>query len=143
MAMYLVSCVSKKLDHPAAAKDLYVSDWFKKARAFVEAEAGDDDWLILSAKYGLVEPQERIAPYEKTLKKVPKAGRQQWAEDVYEELMYYLAPGETVVIMAGEYYREFLVPWLEEEGFRVELPLLGLGLGEQLRWLARNTPPTT
>lgn len=34
----LVSCVSKKLPDPTPAKDLYVSDWFQKARAFVEAQ---------------------------------------------------------------------------------------------------------
>jgi hypothetical protein len=137
--IYLVSCVGQKRDYPTMAKDLYVSDWFVKARAWVEQEGGDDSWLILSAEYGLVEPDEHIHPYEKTLKKLSKKQREDWAEFVYDELMFYLAPEDRVVILAGRYYREFLEPWLIEDGFDVEVPLAGLGIGEQKQWLKRNT----
>jgi len=34
--VYLVSCVAKKGQSPAAASELYQSDWFKKAAAFVQ-----------------------------------------------------------------------------------------------------------
>lgn len=47
------------------AKDLYVSQWFRRARAYVETT--DSPWFILSAKYGLVAPNEVIASYEQTL----------------------------------------------------------------------------
>ena len=33
----LVACTKEKAAHPCAARDLYVSDWFKKARAYAEA----------------------------------------------------------------------------------------------------------
>src|SRR5690606_9611227 len=39
-ATYWVSCVSGKLSRPAPAKDLYISDWFLKARRYVESKGG-------------------------------------------------------------------------------------------------------
>jgi len=65
-SVYLVSCVSKKKQVSLPAKDLYDSDWFRKARAYVEAEVGC--WFVLSAKYHLLDPETIIEPYEKTLK---------------------------------------------------------------------------
>lgn len=59
-----------------AAKDLYISDWFVKARAYVE-QAGDE-WFILSAEYGLVSPETVIAPYERTLNTMGIAERRAW-----------------------------------------------------------------
>src|SRR5690606_13413659 len=50
----LVSCVSSKEPHAAPARDLYTSALFRKARAYAERNA--DAWYILSAKYGLVDP---------------------------------------------------------------------------------------
>ncbi len=61
----LVSCVATKLTQVALAKDLYISDWFIKARRVVEMEGWR--WFVLSAKHGLLDPEEPVAPYEKTL----------------------------------------------------------------------------
>ena len=61
----LISCSRTKLGHPAAAKDLYTSALFKKARA--HAEATGREWFILSAEHGLVAPHEWLAPYERYL----------------------------------------------------------------------------
>ena len=76
--LYLVSCVSKKKDKKTPAKDLYVSDWFRKARTYVELSG--HPWFILSAEYGLLDPGEVIEPYERTLNKMPIRERRAWAE---------------------------------------------------------------
>lgn len=67
--LYLVSCVSRKSCDRSHAKDLYQSEWFKKARKFVECS--DASWYILSAKHGLLHPDELVTPYEQTLNKMP------------------------------------------------------------------------
>ena len=56
--VYLVACVSQKLDRRARAADLYRSDWFRKARTLVE-ETGEV-WYVLSAAHGLVAPSKRL-----------------------------------------------------------------------------------
>jgi hypothetical protein len=47
-----------KLDR--RAEDLYVSPSFRKARAYVSTL--EAPWRILSAKYGVVDPQSVIEP---------------------------------------------------------------------------------
>lgn len=133
--LYLVSCVSEKQRHPSAAKDLYVSDWFRKARRYAERNG---EWKILSAKYGLVEPNTVLSPYEQTLNSMPIAQRRQWAETVMRELRTVVSPGDTVVFLAGQRYREFLAPALSDYGVNVEIPMEGLQIGRQLQWLSRR-----
>lgn len=41
-------------------------------------------------------------------------------------------------ILAGDRYREFLTPMLQARGVQVDVPMQGLRIGEQLRWLDRQ-----
>jgi hypothetical protein len=104
--IYLVSCVSQKRQEACAARDLYVSDWFCKARRY--AEASRCSWFILSAEYGLVSPDQVVAPYERTLNTMAVAERRAWAERVSRQLAETVPHVARVVFLAGERYREFL-----------------------------------
>jgi hypothetical protein len=135
--IYLVSCVSQKRAASASAKDLYVSEWFNRARAYLEATGCP--WFILSAKYGLVAPNEIIAPYEQTLNHMGIAERRAWANSVQAQMDQHLPPAERIVIFAGKRYREFLMSNLLRRAAKVEVPMERLRIGEQLRWLG-NLP---
>jgi len=50
----LVSCVKSKHERAAIPKELYTSTYFEKMRDYAERE--HDDWWILSAKHGLLDP---------------------------------------------------------------------------------------
>jgi len=132
----LVACVSKKLPYAAEAKELYVSALFTKARKFIEQRC--DYWFILSAKYGLLEPTEVVEPYEETLNKKSRRERKEWAEQVWSALRHKLQPGDRVTILAGAKYREFLVTQILDYGCSVEVPMQGLTIGRQLRWLSEQ-----
>lgn len=129
----LVACVKTKKPVPMPAQDLYCSDWFRKASAYAMRVA--DEWYILSAKYGLVAPDTVIEPYDETLNKMPAAARRAWARRVSKELDLVLRPGDQVVVLAGEKYRENLVHPIREMGCSVEIPMQGLVFGEQKSWL--------
>jgi hypothetical protein len=79
--VYLISCVSKKRSTPAHARELYISDWFMKAREYVESTGSP--WFILSAEHGLVSPERALAPYERTLNAMPKPERAELARRTY------------------------------------------------------------
>jgi hypothetical protein len=71
---YVIACGAAKLDHPAAARDLYVGTLFRHTLTCVEANAAYDEReglvtrvLVLSARYGLVELDRVIAPYEQRM----------------------------------------------------------------------------
>ena len=134
--VFLVSCVSKKLEATARAEELYRSIWFLKARAYVVARMlTGDRWFILSAEHHLVEPGSMVAPYEKTLLRMSKPERMDWGARVLSQLGEVLRRGDRIVILAGARYREFLEPGLLRAGFDVSVPLRGLGIGRQLEWL--------
>jgi hypothetical protein len=134
--VFLVSCVSKKRDRSMPARELYCSPWFQKARAFVEKQASE--WFILSAKYGLLVPGRLIEPYNETLNEKTVEERREWSRRVLQELRIRCTPGSSVVFLAGEKYREFLLPALEELGCSVEVPMEGLARAKQLRWLSER-----
>ena len=132
----LLSCVGQKRPTPAPARDLYTSSWFCKARSY--ADRTGRPWFVLSAKYGLVHPDEMIAPYDLTLNTMPVADRRQWASRVLTQLEPRLNGIRSVMFLAGRRYREFLEPSLRSRGLVVSIPMEGLRIGEQLRWLTRE-----
>ena len=129
----LVSCVKTKAGRELAAKELYVSDWFVKARALVERSGLD--WFILSAEHGLVGVDDVIAPYERTLNRMPVAERRAWAEKVVGQMEKRLPDADEVIILAGKRYRENLMRYLCNRFRKVTVPMEGLTSGRQLRWL--------
>ena len=132
----LVSCVRSKCGRATKAKDLYISPLFRKARKYAERNA--DRWYILSAKHHLVDPEAVIAPYEKTLNKMPRAERREWSHQVFAQIAELSKPSDDVVFLAGERYREDLVPLLQERGNCVSIPMRGLSIGRQLQWLTQT-----
>lgn len=128
-----VLCVSQKQNTATLARDLYTSDWFRKAAAYAEKHA--DAWYILSAKYGLVSPDQNIAPYDETLNRMPASARRAWAQRVIKDLRGHLKPGDRVIFLAGARYRENLVAHIQKLGCTAEIPMQGLRIGEQKRWL--------
>ena len=135
----LVSCVSVKRSAAAPARDLYVSHWFRKARACIEALGCP--WYILSAKHGLLDPNSMIDPYDETLKAMPVDRRRIWARGVIADLAPRLAGVDIVTLFAGMAYREFLEPELRGRGLQIHVPMQGMRIGQQLSWLSGQDRP--
>ena len=127
MKVGLVSCCGPKLDRPAPAQDLYTSDLFKKSRAYVEATC--DRWAILSAKHGLVMPNQVLEPYDVRLGAMPATERRVWALTTHTQLRAAFGPDAKFVVLAGKRYLA------ATEGLKVVTPLAGKGIGERLSWL--------
>jgi len=132
----LVSCVKTKRTSVAQAKALYTSTWFKKAREYAEREA--DAWYILSAKHGLLRPEDAIAPYEQTLKRMSAVEKRRWVDDVLTSLRAVLERGDHAILLAGTAYRGELELKLVDLGVTIEVPLKGLTSGRQLQWLKQR-----
>ncbi len=99
-------------------------------------ESTNQRWFILSAKYGLVDPNSKINPYDKSMNSMPNRERIEWAEDVLRTLRPHIADIDTIYILAGQRYREFLIPKLHDyEDVDICVLMEGLRIGEQLRWL--------
>jgi hypothetical protein len=130
----LLGCVKLKHERRAAAKDLYRSPLWVRRRAF--AEASGHQWLILSAKHGLVDPDKRLEPGDLALGDLGAADRRSWGERVARTLerRFGSVDGITFEVHAGEAYRRAIEPGVAIRGGRIVVPLAGLQLGEQLSW---------
>ena len=135
----LVGCVKEKRAGAATAQDLYTSPLFIGRRRYVERTC--DEWWILSAEHGLINPQEVIAPYDNTLKNASRRDRRAWADRVLRAIEQQIGPsaGDIVEIHAGSDYRDYgLVIGLLERGVSVENPTQGMRVGEQLGFYNRR-----
>jgi hypothetical protein len=135
----LVSCVKSKRDEPALPADLYTSDYFEKMREY--AESHHNEWYILSAKQGLLEPDgDPIAPYDETLRHFSKAEQREWAQRVKEQMddAGLLNQDVTLVVHAGKDYYEELLPLVEDDIESVEIPTEGLAIGKTKAWYKEN-----
>src|SRR3954453_19546231 len=118
-SVVLVACCGPKLNEPAPAADVYISDLFKKARTYAERRGR---WFILSALHGLLDPSAVIAPYDLTLKKMSAAKRREWGQKVREQMEEAGLVGSPLVALAGADYVKPLVA----TGLTVDQPMKGL-----------------
>lgn len=135
MKIALISCTKLKETKPCTASHMYMpSNLFKKAKSYVGKNYLY--WYILSAEYGFLHPNNYIAPYERTLNNMPSEKVKGWSEKVFEDIMK-VRPTE-VDFFAGEKYRKYLIPMLEAEGVKCNVPLKGLGIGQQLKFYKKE-----
>lgn len=133
----LVSCSAMKLDAPAAARDLYCSPLFKLQRRW--AELRFDRWFILSAKHGLVLPDQRLEPYDRRLEDYSSQERRLWGAHVIEQLRTSTRGIARCLIevYAGSAYYEALAGRMRPEEWSLCSPFHGLGIGQRLQRLGQ------
>ncbi len=129
----LVSCAADKVSVTAKAKDLYASPLFRKSRAW--AEMVGDNWYILSALHGLLDPETLTVPYDKNLDSASASEKKAWADRVARDLLARSNSSELTFILTGQSYAKTLVPILRARGARVSTPLDGMSIGQRLQWL--------
>lgn len=125
MRVGLVACCGQKLEGMHPAGDIYQSPLFRKSREW--AEVNCDKWMILSAKHGLLDPQQVIESYDLTLNNMPAERRRAWSDSVRTQLAEF--SDDDLVVLAGKNY----CGWAT--GLNVNRPLEGMGIGQQLAWL--------
>jgi cytoplasmic iron level regulating protein YaaA (DUF328/UPF0246 family) len=131
----LIACCSKKADKKSRAADLYISDLFVKSMSYAK-KMKPDKIFILSAKYGLLELDDEIFPYDETLKEKSESAKRIWAKDVLTKLSAITDPGkDEFIFLAGQDYRKHILPKIKNH----KIPLFGMPIGKQLQWLKENT----
>ena len=131
----LISCVSKKLPYKSKAKDLYTtSPWFKLSYKYA-VSLSPDKIFILSAKYGLLNPEQEIEPYNETLNTKSTQEIKDWAQEVIIDLKKQTDLGkDEFIFLAGTKYRKFLILHIKN----YKIPMQGLTIGRQLSFLKKQ-----
>lgn len=134
----VLSCGARKLDRAAPAGELYISSLFTKSLAYARLHC--DTIYVASAKYGLVQIDEVIEPYDTRIAS-SKLQRAAWAAPIVDALAarhghaYYL-------LLAGMEYAQPIARGLKKSLGRdtfVADPLAGMQIGERLSFLTAQT----
>ncbi len=131
----LIACSKTKAAFAAAARDLYTGDFFRKGQAYADKHL--DGFAILSAKHGLLDADDVVAPYNERLSS-RKSERAGWHAMVLDALRTaYDVEATIFVLICGSDYREGILAAVDIEALN---PFIGCrGLGDMKRWLAANT----
>jgi len=131
----LLSCTKSKLDKPSQAQDLYsASPMFKKTLEYGKS-LKPDKMYILSAKHFLVPLTKVLAPYDKTLKEMPKDEKEAWGEKVISQMksLGINPEKDKFIFLTGSEYMKPLSQNIPDSN--IEKPMEGKRMGERLQWL--------
>lgn len=135
--LVIVPCGQKKIwdrspqTGPTTAKDAYIGPPFGINKEF--ANRFGDAWVILSAKYGFIEPGFEIpGPYNITFKKKQTApiSVAQLREQIRQQ---NLARFSTIIGLGGKEYREAIELAFAGEPSRLCFPFSGLPIGKMMQ----------
>lgn len=128
--IYFVGCTKNKQDYACSAKEMYSkSVLFKKQIAYIN-KISDDDYYILSAKYGLVHPDHKIEPYDISLYNMKQCDYRKWCEYTRTQMTYYFDVDNIhAIFLCGNKYRQEFLSLFNS----YEEPFKGYGIGQQIK----------
>ena len=127
----LIGCTSKKQDYECPAIEMYTKSNYFNLKLDYCRKINVDKIYILSAKYGLLEPETIIKPYDLHLGKTSKDYRLNWSENVLKNLKGKTdLENDEFIILAGNDYMKYLLKHIPNN-FN---PVKGLGIGQQMKF---------
>ena len=120
--LIIAGCSQKKLLNPAPAIELNQGQLFKAIRKL--AIKNQFDLKILSGKYGLLEPDQIIEPYNQKIK--TKADIKRVREIVNPTITQIWRDYGIIIVIMGKNYREVLKPFFDNK-FYVVFDKRGIG----------------
>lgn len=127
----LIACSKTKLPHRAKARDLYTGTLFGLSSRWIERNCSS--WAILSAKHGVVLPDEELEPYDQALVGAPWKDVQSWHWRTNQQLRRVF-PGRRFIVIAGHEYLGAVV------GLDFEQAFGGLPIGRKMQAIKAALP---
>lgn len=105
----LIGCTSQKKDHECKAVEMYSPSKYFQLRLKYAQLINSDHIYILSAKYGLLNLNDKIKPYNLNLNKTNKNYQRKWSLNILKKLNEkHDLKKDTFILLAGEVYRRYL-----------------------------------
>ena len=128
-----ISCSKTKASKKSKAKDLYTSTLFKYSLKYAE-KLKPDKIYILSAKHGVLELEDKIYPYDKTLNSMSDKTIKRWSYLCYQQLKDKgIDFDEEVIFLTGESYHKYIKQLFKNKSF----PMQGLRMGKRMQYLKK------
>lgn len=105
----LVACVKEKQNSVCLAKDMYKGDLFPEWMKFAES-LNPSNIFILSGKYGLLNLDDEIEPYDVNLNLKAEEALKNWSKEILTKLKAnYNLKIDKFIILTNEVYSRYLV----------------------------------
>lgn len=109
--LLITGCSKRKLDHEAPAEDLNQGQLFKKAKKL--AKQNGFDFKIISGKYGLLEPDQIIEPYNKKIRN--KQDIERIRKEVVPRMLDLYPKYSLIILIMGMTYERVFEPVLDNK----------------------------
>lgn len=127
----LIGCTSRKQDYSCPAIEMYTKSNYFNLKLDYCKKINVDKIFILSAKYGLLESEAIIEPYNIHLKETSKDYRLKWSENLLTDLKEKTdLENDEFIILAGNDYMKYLLEHIPNN----YNPVKGLGIGRQMKF---------
>ena len=127
----LIGCTARKQDFSCPAIEMYTKSNYFNLKLDYCKKIDVDKIFILSAKYGLLEPEAIIEPYNLHLKETSKEYKLNWSKEVLKDLKEKTdLENDEFIILAGNDYMKYLI----EHILNTYNPVKGLGIGQQMKF---------
>lgn len=132
--LVIVSCGKRKLEGVKSlgikipAKYLYTSEYFNLCKDYAEMFA--KKWVIFSAKYGILDPDELVEVYEQRLDL--RQISEKFIKEVEKRLSQIVFMQNDVVSLCGSDYDIVLKRIIEKIGANVRSPLSRISIGKRM-----------
>lgn len=134
-----LGCGAKKNDKKCKAIEMYTGELFKKRYEYSKILKADKIF-ILSAKYHVLELDDMIFPYNKTLNDMDEKSQKIWSLVCKKKLdKKNIDYDDDVYFLCGENYFKYLSPYFKNSHY----PVANLRIGEQLKFYKERINKTS
>lgn len=136
MKVAIINCGSSKKPYTCQARDLYTGNLFCASRKYCEDNYSQ--YIILSAKYHMLFPEDIISPYELYLGDLTKQEKLDWNNVVVKQIMKYFPNTTQLDFYTSKMYSEGAISILENNGYVCKTFLNDLGMGYKVQWFKNH-----
>jgi len=137
MKIALLNCTKTKKPYKCKAEEMYSdSQLFMVAKRFAEQRLGVDRICILSCKYGLLDMDTIIEPYNVTLQGSKKEEQAEFGLRVYKQLQSqeWFKDLKEIQFLTSEPYHWCLIELLRDHNIYTHIHGAGLGMGYKIQY---------
>jgi len=137
MIIAFINCSKTKKPYQCKAEEMYSdSHLFYLSKQYAE-KLKVDDIFILSCKYGLLNREDIIEPYNETLAGSKKQKQIEYGERVYKQLIEqkWFDKVRQIHFITSEPYHWRLIELLEPYNIPIVVHTKGLGMGYKIQFL--------
>lgn len=133
----VISCGRRKNNFRTQAKNLYTGNLFIAARKFCECNYSD--WIILSAKYGVLFPEQMVEPYDLFIDDFTEDEKINWSNTVANKIMKMFDSNKTIDFYTSKNYQKYVIPILTRGGYSTTENLNNLRVALKTKWFLEHS----